>query len=246
MDHHTIRDTGGWIAARLPMIENNSSLQATTSPPAMFHPDSLVTLLAGPEEHRMVVHETYLSQDSAFFKAALKKQWTEGQTRVIKLPEESLEPMQHYIDHVYSGRVPTHNLTAEKMSDVDGHYYESLVHLYVLAERMLDANCRNAIIREIFRLSQLECGSPKAKTYPDSQAITVIYQGTTSESPARRLMIDFAVCCGDETWFDGEDGQEYLLDFSKAMVKKLRVHKSVSEFRFVTLKAEDYFVSEEA
>jgi hypothetical protein len=52
----------------------------------MFHPDSLVTLLVGPEEEKMVVHESYLSQDSAFFKAALKKQWTEGQARVIKLP----------------------------------------------------------------------------------------------------------------------------------------------------------------
>jgi hypothetical protein len=84
----------------------------------LFHPDSLVTLLVGPEEEKMVVHETQLSRDSAFFKAALKKQWTEGRTRIIKLPEESLEPMQHYIQYVYSGSVPTHSLTAET-SDVE-------------------------------------------------------------------------------------------------------------------------------
>jgi hypothetical protein len=49
------------------------STQVAPSPAPMFHPDSLVTLLIGPEEEKMAIHTTYLSLDSAFFKAALKK-----------------------------------------------------------------------------------------------------------------------------------------------------------------------------
>jgi hypothetical protein len=53
--------------------------QASRSP-TIFHPDNLVTLSIGQEEEKMVVCEAYLSRDSAFFRAALKKQWSEGQS----------------------------------------------------------------------------------------------------------------------------------------------------------------------
>lgn len=156
---------------------SNCSSLITSSRAPMSHPDSLVTLLVGPEGQRMVVHESYLSLDSAFFKAALSKQWIEGQTRVIQLPEESPEPMQHYMEFVYSGRVPTQDLTAEKMSEIDEkHCYDSLAHLYVLAERVLNPKCQNAIIREIFRLCMLECGSSESEIYPGTYAIIIIYQ----------------------------------------------------------------------
>jgi hypothetical protein len=235
------------VATLLPTPAANSSSQGTPSPAPMFHPDSLVTLLVGPEERKMVVYETYLSRDSPFFKVALKKQWTEGQTRIIKLPEESTDSMQHYIEHVYSGIVPTHSLTAEKMWDTeDKHFYDSLAQLYVLAERVLNAKCQNVVIREIFRLSQLECGPLETTIYPDTPAINIIYQGTTPESPARRLVVNFAVCHGDESWFDDGDDCGYMLDFGKALINRVMVHESVAEFRDLVLKAEDYFVSEDA
>lgn len=58
-------------------------------------------------------------------------------------------------------------------------------------------------------------------------------------------MVDFAVCYSTETWFDGEDHPGYLLDFSKALVKKVIEHDSADGFRGATLRAEDYFVSED-
>lgn len=219
----------------------NSSLQLTTSPPATFHPDSLVTLLVGPEEDKMVVHRTFLSQDSAFFKAALKKQWAEGQTRVIKLPEESLELMQDYIGHLYGVKLPTRVLVTGSCEVNDGHY-EALGRLYVLGERMLDTKYQNKIICEFFRLTQV------CNYYPVGSCINVIYEGTTPESPARRMLLDFATEHGSESWFDTAlhtaPGQEYLLDLSKALFQEMAARESANDFRRLPMKAEDYFVSE--
>lgn len=154
--------------------------------------------------------------------------------------------MQHYIEHVYSGSLPTHSLKTGNFTEHDSNeHYNSLARLYVLGERVLNAKCQNAIIREIFRISKLQCEASDRSMFPDSQAITIICQGTTPESPARRLTVDFAVCHSNEAWFEDIDDHGYLLDFSKALVRKVEDQKSVRDFRDVTLKAKNYFVIKE-
>jgi hypothetical protein len=238
-----------WIAAQLttPAIDPNS--QVTPSSALMFHPDSLIYLLVGPEEQKMVVHEIYLSRDSSFFKAALKKQWNEGQTRVIKLPEESRELMQYYIGHLYGAKLPTHDLSAGIICTLKDKHYGMLADLYVLAERMLDAKYQNAIIREFFRLVHLVFGPPETKSryYPVGEAVNnIIYGGTTLASPARRMLVDWSTSHGSKSWLNGVTNPEYLLDLSKALFEKLLAQKSVNDFRLVHMKVEDYLVCEDA
>jgi hypothetical protein len=236
-----------WVAAQLPTPATHSSSQVTPSPTPMFHPDSLVTLLVGPEEEKMVVHETYLSRDSPFFKAALKKQWTEGQTRVIKLPEESLEPMQHYIEHLYGAKLPTNEHVAGSLCTADSYKYVLLAQLYVLGERLLNAKYQNAIIHEIFRLSHVLCGLEIGRRFPAGCAVDIIYGGTTSGSPARRMLVDFATAYGHESWHIAlNPDSEYWRDLSKALFKKLAAQKTMNDFRNAPMAVEDYLVSEEA
>jgi hypothetical protein len=94
----------------------------------------------------MVVYKSYITRDSAFFKAALKKQRIEGQTRVIKLPEESLVPMQYYIRHIYGGELPTHNQVAGSPYSDSCHDSRLLAQLYVLGELVLDGKYQDTII----------------------------------------------------------------------------------------------------
>lgn len=61
----------------------------------------MATLLVGPEEHRVVAHKSNLSLRSAFFKAALRKEWIEGQTRTVKLPDEQRDVVAQYLDYIY-------------------------------------------------------------------------------------------------------------------------------------------------
>ena len=55
----------------------------------------------------MIVHTSYLAQTSEFFASALKKEWAEGQTRIIDLDEETPGIMAHYLDWVYTTELPT-------------------------------------------------------------------------------------------------------------------------------------------
>jgi hypothetical protein len=218
---------------------SGSSNPVTPSITPKFHPHSLITLLVGPDEDKLVVYETYLSQDSAFFKAALKKQWTEGQTRIIKLPEELLEPMQHYIEHLYGGKLPTHNLTAETTSKIETEPYDMLAQLYVLGERVLNAKYQNAVTREILRLSKLSYGPQATCWYPGASTINILYQGTTSHSPIRRMMVDFGVYSGSQSWFKETRDPGYYFDFSRALIQKVVDQKTVCDFRGTCMKAKD-------
>jgi hypothetical protein len=134
--------------------------ESTLSPDTSFHPSTMVTLLVGPEEQEMTVHGDRLARNSAYFKAALRDEWLEGQTRVIKLVDESTEIMRHYIEYVYSGKPPTHDLTvASEARSIFSRHYPLLAEIYVIAERRLDAKCQNVIIRELIRLVKHPKGS---------------------------------------------------------------------------------------
>jgi hypothetical protein len=141
----------------------------------------------------MVVYGTYLSRDCAFFKAALKKQWSEGQSRVIKPPEDTPLHMEYYIEHMYGGKLPTHTLQSErKQTYSKPSHLELLASLYVLGERMLDPKYQNTIIHELLRLIHHHSGFGGSYTsFPGTKTMNIIYQRTTAGSPARRMMVDF-------------------------------------------------------
>lgn len=193
----------------------------------------------------MIVHKAYFTQSSAFFKAAMKREWPEGQSFVVKLPEELPELIQHYVEHLYGGKPPSYNQAHGSEWSDGSHQYELLAHLYALAERFLDGEYRNAI-REFLRLTTLEYGPQKIRFFPGTQSINTIYQGTTTNSPARRMMLDFAVAHSTDTWFNERMNAAYLLDFSRAMHLKVMDQNFVRDFRKVTMNAEDYLVNEDA
>lgn len=91
----------------------STSDRCTVLPATSFHPDTMVTLLVGHEEQEMTVHGDRLARNSACFRAALRQEWLEGQTRTVKLPDESQAIVQHYIEYVYSGELPANTLTKD-------------------------------------------------------------------------------------------------------------------------------------
>ena len=120
--------------------DNASGTVSETSPwqpktASTYDKNDTITLVVGPEEHEMLAFESYLS-DSDFFQAALKKEWTEGQTRTIKLPEEKPEVVAQYLDFVFAKGLPTRST---KDDCRNGTVYEVLGELYGLGERLLDS-----------------------------------------------------------------------------------------------------------
>jgi hypothetical protein len=217
------------------MTSAKSSLESLTpAPKFMFYQDDAVTLHTGPTGHAMLAHASYIARNSDFFKAALKKDWIEGQTRVIKLPEERPDIVSHYLNYAYSKVLPT-------VSDSDStttpnfnteQYYELLAELYVLGECLQDHSIRTAVIESSVRSWE----HLHSITVPAS----IIYRGTTAGSPARRLVVDLFLAHGEGFKLDNTCEADFLLDVARAFCVKAETYAVPGSFRDRSLNAADY------
>ena len=208
-----------------------------------FNLNDTVVLLVGPEERKMLVHRLHITAHSEFFAAALKKEWTEGQAREIKLPEEDPEIVAYYIESVYFGKLPTDIYTTTSPGADKELGYQLLAQLYVLAERVLNSECRNRIIQEFLRLRNLMSATGD-KWNPTGVPINIICQGTTSNSPARRLLVDIHASVAREDWYieDVHVNPVFLMDLLRKLLDNVENFTKVKSFRHLDLKAEDYLV----
>lgn len=141
------------MGKKRPHEEMKAQTDVTLPQPRAFRPDGMITLLVGPQEKAMVAHDDCLSRDSELFKAALRKEWREGQTHVVKLPEENPTDTGYYIEHLHGVELPTHKLSAGSWPRTRPLApYNLLATLYVLGERILDAKFQAKIMNEFSRL----------------------------------------------------------------------------------------------
>jgi hypothetical protein len=196
----------------------------------------MIILLVGPDEHELVAHEDYLVRHSAFFQAALKQEWAEGQTHTIKLPEEKPDLVAFYLDWLYGKGLPT---DSTKRDSRNGKVYDVLADLYALGERLQDDKIRNIIIDEVVRFSNL-FGRETGRNYPLDYAIITIYETTTAGSPARRLLVELFVTDGEAKWVREISQPEFLCDLATASMAEL--HNSGLPCRFRRVLGKDYHV----
>ncbi|GAB7333364.1 hypothetical protein MBLNU13_g04980t1 [Cladosporium sp. NU13] len=136
-----------------PTSKPNPVAPATSSPsdPAKYTRGDLVTLLIGHDEQELVVYGHLMARTSEFFEAALKKEWKEGQTCAIKLPEEDTKTTMHYLDFVCGQGLPTREIKVYgDIDEEDREEYLVLAELYAFGERVLDKRLRNSIIGSDF------------------------------------------------------------------------------------------------
>ncbi|QDS71371.1 hypothetical protein FKW77_002595 [Venturia effusa] len=118
-------------------------------------------VLLGADKQVFVVHESYLTKSSEFFKAALRNPFLESQTRVIELPKEKAEDFQVYVQWLYSNCLPFRNESSGSPSTTSvpeetsngtkiapGAETQESRHLastYLMAERLADDDFMTAI-----------------------------------------------------------------------------------------------------
>jgi hypothetical protein len=126
---------------------NMAVTDPTLKPRSNYHSSHTVVLLVGKEQQEMLVHTNIISAHSTFFRTALKKEWKEGQARVIKLPEDDPDIVTRYLDFVYHNRLVT-----QCKSQPDANYID-LALLYVYGERVLDTYIQNTIVEHLLKLT---------------------------------------------------------------------------------------------
>jgi hypothetical protein len=205
-----------------------------------FSQQSTVTLLVGPDEQPLIAHESYITLNSEFFKAAMKKQWSEGQKRVIKLPEVGVEAVENYLTFTYGRGLPTATIKVVPKTNPEVGPWNLLIELYIFGERVLDTCIRNEVVKELVRISELvHCNRNTLMC----SASHVCFDGTLESSPIRRLLVDEFVASGTEEWLASPHGAhpEFLLQLSKELLQKVSRRQTYA-FRGRHLNAEDYFV----
>ena len=214
---------------RLKMTSSSSQCAAITS---YFDKADSVTLIVGPEKHELLVHANYIARNSAFFETALKKERCEGQTRVISLPTDDYETMTTYLRFLYEGHLQDefdierlsciHSPTADDCDKMQGAYI-SYAKLYTLGCRLMDNNFKNAAITKIFN-KFTRCCLRVARDImfnPEFPSISIIYNGTVEQDPARRLVVDMYIR-HPHTALTSEWDFGFLLDLAQGLSDKVR------------------------
>ena len=212
-----------------------------TAPALSLRKGDLVTLLVGPKAEELIVHESCITRNSEFFKAALKKEWIEGQTRTIKLPEEtSTESFVNYLNFAYNEKLPTEDMNIVYSGGFTDDPQLELAKIYVIGERMLDRAVQKAVVRESIHLTTIKSPDNNCH-FPGSASIHLIYDGTTRGSPMRRLMVDFYVTRGlAKLPYQGQH-PEFLEELAEELQGKIIAQKLVRDFRGRELVAKDYY-----
>lgn len=184
-----------------------------------FGKDEAVTLIVGEEKHEMLVHANHISRNSEFFRAALKKEWLEGQTRIMTLPVDDPKTVTHYLNFTYNGRLPAEPGEEGPIIDwatptlLRTHKY--LAELYALGVRLLDDAVRNAVNKQILQIHRIW------EIAPGEDSIDIIYKGTSERDPARRLMVDIYLSWANGDCLDKEADPAFLFDVAQELFRKL-------------------------
>jgi len=226
------------LALSLASDDGRDASNPNWEPPSSsrYGKDEIVTLVVGADETEMFALASCLSFHSDFFRAALKKEWAEGQTRIVKLPEEEPGLVATYLDFILGKGLPT---DSTQMDPQNGKVYVVLTLLFALGERFLDSTFRNAIIAEIIRFTTI-LSANGSYIYPGVSSINDIYNGTTSASPARRLMVDLYIHAGNTTWVIDALHPAFLKDLAEALM--LQVQSFDLPCRVHRVAVEDYSV----
>jgi hypothetical protein len=157
-----------------------------------------------------------------FFKAALSGNWVEAKDRLVKLPEDEPTVFADYVHFLYTRKlhVKSHKASGES----SGHDEKiSLLKLYVLAEKLQDADTKRAVMGAVFNCFWGICITPSE--FPGLECIEIVYGGTPAGSPLRRILVDFyTYYARDDTLkqyvtYPNEFMQELAIDLLKKRAK---------------------------
>jgi hypothetical protein len=228
----------------LQLSESNSLVPAPAPPPPSFKYTckDLITLIVGPEQQKLVAHGHRLTRTSQFFTTELQKELLEGQARTIHFAEEQVDTVTRYLDFVYGEGLPTeHTITYDDLEAYEDAYFH-LFELYTFAKRVLDAEIQRAVVTETLRLCSLE-GSEGERWLPEDRDISIIYQGTPADSPARRMLVDLQVSHGFAGSLESDTcDPTYSGDVARAFNYYAQSNEQIEDFRSRELSADDYLV----
>jgi hypothetical protein len=175
------------------------------------------------KKHIFDVHESLITARSLFFKKALSGDWKEAKDRVVMLPEDDSVTFRRYVYLLYTGSfIVIPDPLPENYRGTDER--QNLLRLYVLAEKLQDSETENAVLEAMLLSRQLR--GDGLLYLPSYNDITLLYSGTTTGSPMRKMIVEMWSNSEASNWLTKET-QEWPSDFLYELSVKLLDRRDV-------------------
>jgi len=160
----------------------------------------------GAEKRSFSIHKNLLCNAAPYFKAALDGGFAESKSQVLELPEDDEEVFERFVLWLYTNKLLEENQTMEDVS------WEILLGLYIFGEARGISGLQNEVIDTFIDKQEV------ADLIPTNRAPR-IYENTPTDSPLRRLLVDWtayqAILSPSEWDFEEEDDlcpKQFLYD----------------------------------
>ncbi|KAF2095571.1 hypothetical protein NA57DRAFT_79290 [Rhizodiscina lignyota] len=131
-----------------------------------------------------IVHRSLICGVSPFFRAACNREWREGKTGVVELPEDNPGVFGAFLQYIYTDGCDALNPT-ETLRSLDTGQVKQAINLYVLADKLGVVQLAN------------DATSTLWSSYHDRdlkiEDIEMVYATTPTNSALRRLVVDEVV-----------------------------------------------------
>ncbi|RMZ70588.1 BTB POZ domain containing [Pyrenophora seminiperda CCB06] len=157
-----------------------------------------VTIRVGKDSDQkdFIVHESFLTSRSDFFRRAMNGNWDEAKTRIINLPDDKPDIFAYYINFVYTNQMSTATKEDDEIKKLEHLQFRDdmknqcivLCSVYVLAEKLQDAKTKNGAMKVLWALYNTEGKEGFAKV-PHFSTVKLVYDGTPPKSLARHFLV---------------------------------------------------------
>jgi hypothetical protein len=171
------------------MVESSLTTSSFTADHITVNVGSGVTVFSVPEKA--------LCDASDFFHVAMKKEWLEGQTKTVDLPEDDPCAFSAWLNWIYRRNIPLGISTGESMMNADragqteyaAQLWTDLTRAYALGDKLLDGDFKDAIVDSM--TAMMFTTDNGRLWYPTCRQRNELVQRTTTGSTARKLLVHF-------------------------------------------------------
>jgi hypothetical protein len=199
----------------------------------------LITIKVGKDEPQrsFKVHIDVINDHTDYFRSHMNFDRTlngDGSTAdaacVISLSDHDPEAFALWRTWIYTGKLailPETPFPPESVDERTAHY-SILAHAYVLGDYLVDVAFMNAIA-DVYVLNARGIDNTRA-LYPSNEEIGVLYDGTSPDSPIRKLLVDIWMYRGKVEWLEKETEEGILpREFLVEVVRELLKLKKLKE-----------------
>ncbi|KAK5728056.1 hypothetical protein LTR17_012253 [Elasticomyces elasticus] len=188
--------------------------------PKKFRPAYLdnITILAGPEETPLTVHQDIICAKSDFFKAACSETWTKGKESTIQVRTVETDVMKLYIHWTYKDQVCLDIIDTTPTTRKIHLSTFLLFKLYVAADMFLDTALKNAVTDQLVYMS---C---HRKCFATPECYNWTWENTSPGASLRKLILDISAARASPAFVERAGtylSKEYLLCLSVRLLKQL-------------------------